>query len=71
MSASLMDGTTQKFSGVINIEAVKNPIQVAAKLMAFEDRVLGGEGATDFARKNGFDFFLPKFLNEKQNLKKN
>ncbi len=57
MSASLMDGTTQKFSGVINIEAVKNPIQVAAKLMAFEDRVLGGEGATDFARKNGFDFF--------------
>jgi len=29
MSASLMNGETQKFSGVINIEDVKNPIQVA------------------------------------------
>lgn len=57
MSASLMNGENQKFSGVINIEAVKNPIQVAAKLMPFDDRVLGGEGAIDFARKNGFDKF--------------
>lgn len=54
MSASLMDGTTEKFSGVINIEAVKNPIQVAAQLMTEEDRVLGGSGATNFARQKGF-----------------
>lgn len=57
MSASLMDGTTQKMSGVINIEMVKNPIQVAEKLLDFEDKVLGGEGATNFARKNGFEEF--------------
>ena len=57
MSASLMDGTTEKFSGVINIEDVKNPIQVAQKLMPFDDRVLGGSGATNFARKNGFQEF--------------
>lgn len=57
MSASLMDGTTQKFSGVINIEDVKNPIQVAQKLMPFDDRVLGGDGATNFARQNGFEEF--------------
>lgn len=57
MSASLMDGTTQKFSGVINIEEVKNPIQVAEILMAVEDRVLGGEGATQFAREHGFEKF--------------
>jgi len=57
MSASLMDGTTEKFSGVINIEEVKNPIQVAEKLMPFDDRVLGGSGATNFARKQGFAFF--------------
>lgn len=57
MSASLMDGETKKFSGVINIEDVKNPIQVAQKLLPYDDRVLGGEGATDFARKNGFDKF--------------
>ncbi len=57
MSASLMDGNSQKFSGVINIEDVKNPIQVAEKLLSVDDRVLGGEGATAFARLNGFPVF--------------
>jgi L-asparaginase len=57
MSASLMDGETQKMSGVINIEKVKNPIQVAEKLLGYDDKILGGEGATDFARKNGFEEF--------------
>ena len=57
MSASLMDGTTEKFSGVINIEDVKNPIQVAQVLMKVDDRVLGGSGATNFARQNGFEVF--------------
>jgi len=57
MSAALMDGTTQKMSGVINIQNVKNPIQVAEKLLPYDDRVLGGNGATDFARKNGFETY--------------
>lgn len=57
MSASLMDGTTQKMSGVINIEEVKNPIQVAQVLMQYDDRILGGSGATQFARQHGFDAF--------------
>lgn len=57
MSASLMDGTTEKFSGVINIEEVKNPIQVALELMKVDDRVLGGSGATNFARQHGFEKF--------------
>ncbi len=57
MSASLMDGTTEKFSGVINIEDVKNPIQVAQVLMNVDDRVLGGSGATNFARQHGFEVF--------------
>lgn len=57
MSASLMDGTSQKFSGVINIEEVKNPIHVAQVLMNVDDRVLGGEGATAFAREHGFEKF--------------
>lgn len=57
MSASLMDGTSQKFSGVINIEEVKNPIKVAQLLMNVDDRVLGGEGATNFARTHGFEPF--------------
>ena len=57
MSASLMDGTTEKFSGVINIEEVKNPILVALELMKVDDRVLGGSGATNFARQHGFEKF--------------
>lgn len=57
MSASIMDGSTLKMSGVINIEEVKNPVQVAQILLDSEDKVLGGEGATDFARKLGFEKF--------------
>lgn len=60
MSASMMDGITNRFSGVINIEDVKNPIRVAEKLFTYDDRVLGGSGATNFARANGF----PKFSTE-------
>ncbi|MFV7235785.1 isoaspartyl peptidase/L-asparaginase [Flavobacterium sp. ZB4R12] len=57
MSAAIMDGETQKMSGVINIEEVKNPVQVAQILMEFDDRVLGGSGATNFARQHGFESF--------------
>ncbi|MDI5951113.1 isoaspartyl peptidase/L-asparaginase [Flavobacterium yafengii] len=57
MSAAIMDGETQKMSGVINIEEVKNPVQVAQILMQYDDRVLGGSGATNFARENGFESF--------------
>jgi L-asparaginase len=57
MSASLMDGVTSKFSGVINIEEVKNPIQVTEILLNVDDRVLSGEGATQFARNHGFKKF--------------
>jgi len=59
LSASLMDGKTQRFSGVINIEDVKNPIQVADRLSEFDDRVLSGEGALAFAREHGFSYFNP------------
>ncbi|PWS27764.1 asparaginase [Pedobacter yonginense] len=59
LSASLMDGKTEKFSGVINVENVKNPIQIAQTLITYDDRVLSGEGAQNFARANGFDYFDP------------
>ncbi len=65
LSAALMDGHTQKFSGVINLEAVKNPIAVAQKLLDYDDRVLSGEGALNFARANGFEYFNPITLQRK------
>lgn len=67
MSASLMDGSTMKMSGVINIEEVKNPVQVAQVLLNYEDKVLGGSGATKFAREHGFEKFsteIPQRRNE-------
>ena len=57
MSAAIMDGETQKMIGVINIEAVKNPVQVAQILLDYDDRILGGSGATNFARAHGFESF--------------
>ncbi|MXS70383.1 asparaginase [Flavobacteriaceae bacterium W22] len=57
MSAALMDGSTQKMSGVINIEDVKNPVFVAQELMKEEDRVLGGIGAKKYASEHGFENF--------------
>jgi L-asparaginase len=66
MSASLMDGVSQKMSGVINIEEVKNPIQVAQVLMDYDDRVLGGSGATNFARTHGFQKFSTEIPQRRQ-----
>ena len=60
MSASLMDGKSMQFSGVINIEGVRNPIRVSEKLMHREDRVLSGKGAIEFARYNGFPYYNPE-----------
>lgn len=55
MSASLMNGQTQKFSGVINIQNIKNPIEVAKILKNEDDRVLGGNGANQYAAEKGFE----------------
>lgn len=60
MSAALMDGSTERFSGVINIEDVKNPIRIAEKLLPLQDRVLSGSGAKDFAREHDFPYFNPQ-----------
>jgi len=57
MSAAIMNGETQKMSGVINIQNVKNPIFVAKELMKEDDRVLGGNGAKIYATENGFEDF--------------
>lgn len=57
MSAAIMNGETQKMSGVINIQDVKNPIFVAKELIKEDDRVLGGNGAKQYATKNGFEDF--------------
>lgn len=60
MSAAVMDGETLKMSGVINIENVQNPIKIAEKLMDYEDRILGDQGANAFAARMGFENYSPE-----------
>ncbi|WP_373524922.1 isoaspartyl peptidase/L-asparaginase [Nostoc sp.] len=51
MSASLMDGASGQFSGVINISRVKNPIELAHFLQNSPDRVLSDFGSAELARE--------------------
>ena len=59
MSSALMDGTNNRFSGVINVQNIRNPIEAAALLSKEENTVLSGAQATDFCRKNGMDDYNP------------
>ncbi|MBK2110253.1 isoaspartyl peptidase/L-asparaginase [Francisella tularensis] len=49
MSASIIDSQKQKFAGVINIQNIKNPIEVANRLMQQHHSILAGDQATTFA----------------------
>jgi L-asparaginase len=57
MSASIMNGQSKRFSGVINVENIQNPILLASELMVEDDRVLGGEGANLYAKKLNIPYF--------------
>lgn len=59
MSASLMDGEKQNFSGVINISKVKNPIQLAHFLQQETDRILSDYGAAELAREMQLPVYDP------------
>ncbi len=53
LSASLMNGTEQAFSGVINGNRLRNPIELAQFLQSQHDRVLASEGVDELARELG------------------
>ncbi len=59
LSASLMDGANQRFSGVINTSKVKNPIQLAEFLQTGDDRVLSDYGSAELARELGLPVYNP------------
>jgi L-asparaginase len=56
LSASLMDGDALRFSGVINVEGVRNPILLAKHLAHDPFRVLATEGAKKRARELRLEF---------------
>lgn len=59
MSASLMDGKSQSFSGVINVSRVKNPIQLAQFLQSEDDRILSDYGAAQLLRELNIPIYDP------------
>lgn len=59
LSAGLMDGHQQRFSGVINVSRVRHPIDLAAFLQAQADRVLSELGAAELTRELGLPPFDP------------
>ncbi|EKQ67533.1 asparaginase [Leptolyngbyaceae cyanobacterium JSC-12] len=51
MSAALMNGVAQRFSGVINVSRVQNPIRLALALQKSPDRVLSDSGSIELLRE--------------------
>ena len=59
MSSALMDGASSRFSGVINVSGLKNPIEVAQFLQGERDRVLSDVGAKELLRELQVPVFNP------------
>ena len=59
MSASLMDGSTQRLSGVINVARVQNPIFLAQALQSSPDRVLSDYGSAELVRELQVPIYNP------------
>ncbi len=59
MSASLMDGLMQRFSGAINVSRVQNPIELAKFLQTSDDRVLSDYGSTELLRELQLPIYDP------------
>lgn len=59
MSAALMDGKSQRFSGVINVSRVQSPINLAKTLQGSADRVLSDYGAAELLRELNVPVYNP------------
>ncbi|WAS04632.1 isoaspartyl peptidase/L-asparaginase [Gloeomargaritales cyanobacterium VI4D9] len=59
LSAALMDGRTQTFSGVINAQRVQYPIKLAQFLQTQNDRVIADVGTVELARELHIPLYNP------------
>ena len=67
MSAALMDGAGSHFSGAVNVQGLRHPIDLAAALAEQPNTVLAGAMATEYARNHGHplrDPFTPERVAE-------
>ncbi len=57
LDASIMDGKTRNAGAISGVQHIKNPINLAFKVMEESDHVmLSASGAEDFAKLNGLEF---------------
>lgn len=59
MSAALMSGFQQRFSGVVNVSRVQHPIELAEYLQHSPDRVLSDQGAAELLRELQLPVYNP------------
>lgn len=59
MSAALMNGDKQRFSGIINVSRVRHPIELAKFLQGEDDRVLSDYGAAELLRELNVPVYDP------------
>jgi len=74
MSASLMNGFLESFSGVINVSRLKNPIELAKFLQSQDDRIISDCGSSELLRElktpiydPTTDFRLQEWIEERNN----
>ena len=59
MSAALMDGEKQRFSGIINVSLIRHPIELAQFLQGEEDRVISDYGSNELLRELNVPVYDP------------
>ena len=59
MSAALMDGEKQRFSGIINVSRIRHPIELAQFLQGEEDRVISDYGSNELLRELNVPVYDP------------
>lgn len=62
LDAGMMDGATLQVGAVAAIERIKNPIQVARRLLASPHNMFVGPGASEWAVRAGFPLVDPAVL---------
>lgn len=63
MDASIMEGAGLNAGAVASVSHIKNPINLALKVMTNSEHVmLIGEGAEEFARQQGFEMMDPAYF---------
>jgi len=63
MDAAIMEGAGLNAGAVASVSHIKNPINLALKVMTNSEHVmLMGEGAEEFARQQGFEMMEPSYF---------